>query len=170
MLWSVILVSSLSHAEVVKDESMIKQAVGKTASGVISLGKNLITGVSEGVTDGRKSGEAVDGAIIVSNLAELEQHIETQLLTITNADNNTVVAEFAFRNSGKSAIRLINLEAQGALLIMDREGFAYNLAATAANPLEITIPERSAVKRKFLFEGKAEEMKLVRLWGKDFTR
>ncbi|KIQ60789.1 hypothetical protein RL74_03825, partial [Pseudomonas fluorescens] len=64
-------------------------------------------------------------------------------------------------------LRLINLGQTGVLLAIDQAGYANKLTGLD-NPDEVTIPPKTAVRQKFVFEGMNEAMTAVRLWGKDY--
>lgn len=177
-----LFVSSVLHAEEPPTkESDVKDTFSGITSSVISFGKNMVSGVSSGVTDGRKEGIATDGAVIVSSREEFEQHVEGKLLRIypveqdqavgtTTDENQELIAEFAFKNAGESPVRIVNLKDRGTLLVIDKDGYSYNLPSTGRNPEEVTVPERAAIKAQFVFSGSADQMSTVRLWGKEFTR
>lgn len=151
------------------DSSPVRDAAKEITSNVISFGKNLLGGLSDGVTDGRKSSEGADGAIIVSSLTELESKLEVEVVNVSSHDDNTSVAELSFRNNGNAPVRVINLLGKGALLMIDSEGFAYGLSSDVQNPLEVTVPENAAVKEHFFFKGTANSLSAVRLWGREYT-
>ncbi len=158
-----------------ESSSSVKSTVSTMTSKVISFGKNMISGVSSGVTEGRKEGEAADGAMIVSNREELDANVKAQLLRIYPADSNNeetdetdkkLIAELSFKNDGDKPVRLVNLLANGSVLIIDKDGYSYKLPGSN-NPDEVTVPEHAAVKTEFVFKGEANDMKIVRLWGKE---
>ncbi len=61
---------------------------------------------------------------------------------------------------------LINLTQTGALLVIDNDGYSNALVALA-NPDDVTVPAKAGIRQTFVFEGGAEGIKAVRLWGKD---
>ncbi|MEN1783080.1 hypothetical protein AAIH14_34330, partial [Pseudomonas aeruginosa] len=71
-----------------------------------------------------------------------------------------------FMNDSDATVRLINLTQSGALLVIDNDGYSNALVALA-NPDDVTVPAKAGIRQTFVFEGGAEGIKAVRLWGKD---
>lgn len=71
-----------------------------------------------------------------------------------------------FKNDSDATVRLINLTQTGALLVIDNDGYSNALVALA-NPDDVTVPAKAGIRQTFVFEGGAEGIKAVRLWGKD---
>ena len=80
-----------------EEGSSVKDAAKAAVSSAIETGKNLLGGVSEGITSGRQSAQGADGA----------------------------------------------------------------------KPDDVTVPAKAGIRQTFVFEGGAEGIKAVRLWGKD---
>lgn len=149
------------------DSSTLKESAKAAVSSAISAGKNLLGGASEGVTEGRESAQGADGAFIISQSDQLDGKVEVKLLKVSAVDGS-LEALFGFKNLTDQPVRLINLWDNGALLAIDSEDYASNLAPDSANPEEVTVPAKIGVRQKFIFEGPVEGPKAVRLWGKDF--
>ena len=58
-----------------EDATVMKESVKSVVTGVISAGKDALSGVKDGVDDGRKTGVSVDGAVIVTDKDELNKFI-----------------------------------------------------------------------------------------------
>jgi len=151
-----------------KEQSTVKNAVTKATSKVITFGKDLVGGLSEGVTDGRKGSEGSDGAIIVSNLTEMDESVTIKLLGVEQSGDSQVIATFAIKNPNNQPVRLINLRERGALLSIDKDGFATGLSSSLQNPDNVTVPENAAVKASFIFQGKEADTFTIRVWGREF--
>ncbi len=149
------------------DSSTLKESAKAAVSSAISAGKNLLGGASEGVTEGRESAQGADGAFIISQSDQLDGKVEVKLLKVSAVDGN-LEALFGFKNLTDKPVRLINLWDNGALLAIDGEDYASNLAPDSANPEEVTVPAKIGVRQAFIFQGPVEGPKAVRLWGKDF--
>jgi hypothetical protein len=147
--------------------STLKDSAKAAVSSAISAGKNLLGGASEGVTEGRESTQGADGAVIISQYDQLAGKVEVKLLKVEAVEGNLSVL-IGFKNLTEQPVRLINLWDNGALLAIDQEDYASNLAPDSANPEELTVPAKIGVRQKFIFEGPVEGPKAVRLWGKDF--
>lgn len=149
------------------DSSTLKDSAKAAVSSAISAGKNLLGGASEGVTEGRESAQGADGAIVISQLDQLDGKVEVKLLKVDAIDEN-LSALFGFKNLTDKPVRLINLSHNGALLAIDKDDYSSNLLPLD-NPEEVTVPPKTGVRQKFLFQGPVEGPKSVRLWGRDYT-
>ncbi|MDI6526242.1 hypothetical protein QMA71_11940 [Pseudomonas otitidis] len=146
--------------------SPIKDSAKAAVSAAISAGKNLLGGASEGITEGRQSAQGADGALVISQLDQLDGKIEVHLLKTEAQDENLSVL-FGFKNLTDKPIRLINLTYNGALLAIDQDDYSSNLTPMD-NPEEVTVPPKTGVRQKFVFQGPVEGPKTVRLWGRDY--
>ncbi len=154
---------------VVADEgSAIKDSAKSAVSSAISAGKNLLGGITEGVTDGRESAQGVDGARVVSNRDQMHDVVQVDVLKMEPAGNNLRIT-LGLKNVSETQLRLINLKQTGALLAIDSEGYANPLLAGLENPDEVTIPAKAGVRQTFTFAGPMEKGASVRLWGQDFA-
>nr|WP_256222776.1 hypothetical protein [Pseudomonas sp. Pf153] len=54
------------------------------------------------------------------------------------------------------------------MLAIDQAGYANRLTGFE-NPDEVTIPPKTAVRQKFVFEGMNEAISSVRVWGRDYS-
>lgn len=154
--------------EPASDSSTLKDSAKAAVSSAISAGKNLLGGASEGVTEGRESAQGADGALVISQLDQLDGKVEVKLLKVEAVDDN-LTALFGFKNSTDKPVRLINLWSNGALLAIDQDDYSSGLLPGGDNPEEVTVPPKTGVRQKFVFQGPVEGPKSVRLWGKDFT-
>ncbi|WP_038436600.1 hypothetical protein [Pseudomonas brassicacearum] len=167
LLVSSLLFSSLCLAEgEPTDGSLIKDSTKAAVSSFITAGKNLLGGVSEGVLDGRESAQGADGAAIISSNEQLKDRVSIEVLKLEPVDD-TFSVTLGFKNSTDTQLRLINLGQTGALLAIDQAGYANRLAGFE-NPDEVTIPPKTAVRQKFVFEGLNEKINTVRVWGQDY--
>jgi hypothetical protein len=164
LLLAAMLGSSLALAE---DESLIKDSAKAAVSSAISAGKNLLGGITEGVTDGRGSTQGADGSMIISAREQLEGRVQIDVLKVEpEGDKLNVV--LGLKNSTESQLRLINLKQTGALLAIDQDGYSNPLTVGLENPDDVTIPAKTGVRQKFVFAGPVERGTHIRLWGQDF--
>lgn len=153
--------------EPAESTSALKESAKAAVSTAISAGKNLLGGASEGVTEGRESAQGADGALVISQLDQLEGKVEVKLLKVEAVDDNLSVL-FGFKNLTDKPVRLINLTHNGALLAIDQDDYSTNLVPME-NVDEVTVPPKTGVRQKFLFQGPVEGPKSVRLWGRNYS-
>jgi len=162
-----LLISPLCLAEgEPTDGSVIKDSTKAAVSSFITAGKNLLGGVSEGVLDGRESVQGTDGAAIISSGEQMKNRIAIEVLKVEPSDENYTIT-LGLKNSTDTQLRLINLGQTGALLAIDQAGYANKLTGLE-NPDEVTVPPKTAVRQKFVFEGMNEAINTVRVWGADY--
>lgn len=161
------VISSISAAEVESSDSTIKSTAKAAVSSVITAGKNLLGGVSEGVVDGRQTVQGADGAEIISSLAQMKDRITVELLKVELRADGSVVT-LGFKNGTDGQLRLINLKKAGVLLAIDQGGYANNLTVSSDNSDEITVPPKAAIRHRFRFESTDEMISAVRLWGQEY--
>lgn len=167
LLVSGLLISSLCLAEGEPAESVIKDSTKSAVSSLITAGKNLLGGVSEGVLDGRESVQGTDGAAIITSGEQMKDRITIEVLKLEPSDENVTIT-LGFKNSTDTQLRLINLGQTGTLLAIDQAGYANRLTGLD-NPDEVTVPPKIAVRQKFVFEGMNEAIIAVRVWGADYS-
>ncbi|MDO9320519.1 MAG: hypothetical protein Q7U01_02690 [Pseudomonas sp.] len=155
-------------AEPASETSTLKESAKAAVSSAISAGKNLLGGASEGVTEGRESAQGADGALIISQLDQLDGKVEVKLLKVEAVEGN-LSALLGFKNLTDKPVRLINLWQNGALLAIDQDDYSSSLIPGIDNPDEVTVPPKTGVRQKFVFQGPVEGPKSVRMWGKDFN-
>ncbi|BBP83134.1 hypothetical protein PHLH8_27760 [Pseudomonas sp. Pc102] len=153
--------------EPAQSTSALKESAKAAVSSAISAGKNLIGGATEGVTQGRESAQGADGATSISQLDQLEGKVEVKLLKVEAVDDN-LSAVLGFKNLTDKPLRLINLTHNGALLAIDQDDYSTNLVPME-NVDEVTVPPKTGVRQKFLFQGPVEGPKSVRLWGRNYS-
>lgn len=83
--------------EAATDPSAIKDSAKAAVSSAISAGKNLLGGVTDGVTEGRESAQGSDGSIVVSSLEQLDGQVSVQLLKVETAEDGSLNACSASR-------------------------------------------------------------------------
>nr|WP_298140804.1 hypothetical protein [uncultured Pseudomonas sp.] len=168
ILLAVMLGSSPAFADEPTTTSTIRDSAKATVSSAIAAGKNLLGGLSEGVTEGRESADGADGAASVSDLSQLDGKVMVELLK-AEPEGDNLVATIGLKNSSDKQLRLINLRQAGALIAIDQDGYSSPLLASLDNPDQVTIPANAGVRQKFIFAGPVDKLASVRLWGRDFT-
>lgn len=144
-----------------EEGSSVKDAAKAAVSSAIETGKNLLGGVSEGITSGRQSAQGADGAKVVSDNAGFAEIGQVEVLKTEPRDQQLAVT-LGFKNDSDATVR----PQTGALLVIDNDGYSNALVALA-NPDDVTVPAKAGIRQTFVFEGGAEGIKAVRLWGKD---
>lgn len=130
--------------------------VGKT----VETSKEVGTGIVEGIQDGRKAGESVDGAAIVSSLAELSGHGNATLYAVEpGPTEGTATVTIAFENTGDKPLRVTGI----AIEVLDTEGFVQH--AAERDDRELTVPPHAKDRATATFPVAPDKVGEVRLWG-----
>lgn len=137
---------------VTADSSSLKEGVKSVVSGVVSSGKDAISGVKDGIEDGRKSGESVDGALIVADKDALQKYVTSSIQSVEKLSATEYRVTLVLRNNSDKIVRLTNLNEQKSLQLLDKDGFVSYLKSVA-RPVEsdITIPEKAATRVRYDF-------------------
>ena len=145
------------------------QSAKETASTVkkktVEVGKGTLSGVAEGIDEGRKAAESTDGALLVTNLEELNERLKVDVHSV-DTSGPEVKVELVFTNTNERPVRVTNLAHKSALLLLDKEGFA---SEATGNISDITVPERAKIKQSFSFKkSSAAAPAILRIWGQEF--
>lgn len=169
LLTIALLGASLLTTAQAESDSLLKDATKGAVSNAISAGKNLLGGVSDGITEGREGTEGVDGALSISTFEQFEQQQgQVEVLSIKQ-DGGRLVAALGLKNTSDKPIRLINLQSANALLAIDEDGYSSALVVGTDNPFELTIPPQAGIRQRFVFETPEAPITAIRIWGRDLT-
>ena len=155
---------------VIADSSSIKEGVRSVVSGVVSSGKDAISGVKDGIEDGRKSGESVDGALIIADKDILQKYVTSSVQSVEKLSATEYRVTLAFRNNSDKIVRLTNLSEQKSLQLLDKDGFVSYLKSLA-RPIEsdVTIPEKAATRVRYDFSDVEGVPSTLRLYGMEIS-
>ncbi|MCO7223054.1 hypothetical protein [Pleionea sp. CnH1-48] len=162
-----------------KKENAVVETTKSVVSGIVSFGKDLVSGATDGVSDGRKQGSSSDDALVVDNVKGLDKHLKLKVLSVkteestdsekTKSSQTYSFVELGFKNDGNEPVRVINLRDAGNIIAIDKDGYATNLAGGKGNPDDVTIPPKAGKKQKFYFPIEADNIEEIRLMGKTLS-
>lgn len=163
VLTAIILFSPLSCSD-------SRESAANLTKNAIKLGKEVLGGISQGVDEGRKEAEGVDGAVIVTTMEELEAHVDVQLLKVrSSAEGRKTQIEIGLKNRSDQPVRIANLGDRSAILLLDTEGYAQELDKAGVHPGELTIPARAGKKHHLLFAIPPSKAQALRMWQREFS-
>ncbi len=136
-----------------------KDITSMIVGGTVSAGKEVTKGIVEGVEEGRKSGESIDGAIVVTTAAELAAHGTVTVFAVRGGPAGSEVV-LAFENTGDTPLRVSDVE----VLALDADAFVQR--PTDGNT-SLTIPSHAKDQLVISFAVPPEKIKTVRVWGAD---
>lgn len=122
--------------------------------------KEVTTGVAEGFEEGRKAGQSVDGAAVVSTIAELEAHGALSIYGVKAAEGGSDVI-VAVENTSDAPLRVSGLQ----VVVLDDEGFVKR--PTEGGNASVTVPARAKDQVHVRFDVAPEKVRTVRVWDKD---
>lgn len=138
---------------------MWKSCTSTVVGTTVETTKEVGSGIKEGVEEGRKSGESLDGARLITNLAELKLVGGVSVYAIeANGDGAKIV--LALANTTDVPLRISNTE----LEVLDDEGFTVD---SSGFPKELTVPANAKDKATATVAIPPEKIQTVRLWGED---
>jgi hypothetical protein len=139
-----------------------KDATSAVVGKAIEVGKGTATGIATGVEEGRKHADSADGAVVVSNAEELWQHGGASVGEVTpNGEHATVGV--LFDNSGEKPMRVTKID----VIVLDNNGV---MVPTSGGAGELTVPAKAKARYTFSAAAKPEQVKTVRVYGKDLTK
>ncbi|MCE0555941.1 MULTISPECIES: hypothetical protein [unclassified Motilimonas] len=145
-----------------------REIVTETTKEVVSFTKDFFGGINEGVDEGRANTTSVDGAIVVTNLEEFEQHLLVEILTVESvAESNNLRVEVGFKNQSDKQVRIANLDDQGNVLLIDSDGYITRLTHVSRHLSELTIPAKAGQKHDFIFNADISKADKLRIWQKE---
>lgn len=131
--------------------------------------KGAVSGVKEGLDEGRKGTESVDGAVVVFTREEAAKYVGIMVQSITKGPGaNTVDVTIGFANSHNKPVRVAGLNLRDTLLLVDKDGFASHIAASHEPPESVTISPMAKEKFTFTFDGDVTKTAKVRVLGQDY--
>ncbi len=141
---------------------LAKDATAAVVGKGIEVSKSTVSGIAQGIAEGRKHGASADGALVVSTAEELAVYGGARVGDITAADGATTIAVL-IENTAEQPLRASRLE----VIVLDKDGV---VAPTRAAEHEVTVPPRSKVRLEITTALAADRVGTVRLYGKDLVR
>lgn len=168
-LVSIALMSLLSMSFTFAQESL-KNEVAESVKGFISDSKSIISGITEGITEGRAEGESTDRAIIIKDHTSMVEHIAFSVSKVKVLSGDRYELTLAFKNSADRPVRLIELDQDQNVLLIDQEGFASHLASNmfSSSRDDITIPANAGVRVQWIFDNVEDKPKTLRFYHHDY--
>jgi hypothetical protein len=129
----------------------------------VKAAKDTSKGVSEGIDKGRKGGESVDDAFIVSKAGEVTGKGTVGVHAVRPRPDNAKQAEveLALENTTDRPIRFTDIET----LALDKENF---VVRPESPPREVTVPPKAKERLLVVFNAEADKLAKVRVWGVDY--
>jgi hypothetical protein len=140
-----------------------KDAASTIAEKTVTAAKETSKGLDEGAEKGRKSGESLDGATLVSSAADLAGKGDITVYEVRASDagaESKVV--LAVENTTDKPLRLTKLD----VVALDKEGFVQKPSGL---PAEVTIAPKAKDKISFVVPQSADKLAKLRFWGKELV-
>jgi len=139
---------------------MWKSCTSTVVEESVEATKEVSSGVKEGIEEGRKSGESLDGARLITNLAELKLVGGVGIYSMERGAGSTEIV-LAFENTTDVPLRISSTE----LEVLDDEGFV--VRASSSLPNELTVPPQAKDKASATYPKEPHRISIVRLWGEE---
>lgn len=154
-----------------KKASAVKSGVKALVSDTVSAGKDIMSGISEGVDEGRKETESTDGARVAASKKDIESLSLTFNITKVEflaEDKSRVQLTVALNNPNDFPVRLTNLNEARNVVLLDDEGFSYPLEKSVVQGRDVTALGRSATRLRFIFSDLEAKPDVFRFFDRDF--
>ncbi len=129
----------------------------------------LKTGLEEGAKNIQTQLDGSDGTTLIATAGDLRKHTQCRIYGMQQKADGGWKISLAVANPNAYPVRLANLTKDGAVLLIDDEGFAHSAIADTNSPRTLTVPENSAKKIVFSFpETDGAKPSRLRLYGAEF--
>lgn len=135
----------------------VKAITSKTVSQAVEAGKGVVAGIDDGIDAGRKGGDSVDGARVLTAYKDLGELVSFEIGESRLTETEELVVQVAVDNQEPQSVRLTNLKVLG----LDAKGFAH---AGKTGP-ELTVPAKAKGELLVRFQGKGVKTHKIRIWG-----
>ena len=143
---------------------MVQSCTSKMVGKTVEATKGVTTGVAEGIEEGRKAGGSVDGAHLVSSMAELASTGGITVAAVEPIDDTSSRVVLAVENTSEQPLRVIGL----TVSVLDTQGFVQK--PTDSIPSEVTVPPRAKERVAFTVAIPAAQVGTVRAWDQDLKK
>jgi hypothetical protein len=139
-----------------------KDATAAVVGKGIEVSKGTVTGLVEGVEQGRKNAESADGAQVINSHDELTKVGSAKVSAVTDAGEGAKI-DILVENSTDKPLRATKLE----VIVLDKDGV---VTPSTSSAMEITVPPKAKAKVEVTTGLKADKVGTVRLYGADLPR
>ncbi|MEY1229237.1 hypothetical protein AB7107_07405 [Proteus terrae] len=154
----ILLFSSTALATETQETSAIKEGVKPFTSSLTIVSKDALSGLKDGIDEGRQSGSSVDGAVIIYDKDNLKKYTTVRVLSVESTDGNNYLVTLAVKNNSDSLIRLTNLNEKKNVYAIDADDFVTYLGGIQE---DVNIPSKTAIKLRLIFkDAEGEPVKL----------
>lgn len=143
-----------------KTRKTTSKVTGKTVENI----KGMLTGVVDGVEEGRKQTIGLDGALVVTTKEDLAGKVGISVYRLEDNPSGNAMLTFALSNQLDVPVRVSGLAQGHNMVMLDPEGFAITLVSRER---DITIPPRAKERAAFIFGAPASQCKTFRLFGEE---
>lgn len=149
-----------------------KQSIIDSVSNIVSDGKDTLDAVQTGITEGRKKGNSLDNAILISNSKKLSETATFKIRNISQEGKESYKITLIFTNDNDRPVRLINITDPHQVLLLDED----NISSPLSNSFlsnhdnkDITISPKSSARIHWVFDKVEMPPKVLRIYGTDYS-
>ena len=148
-------------------DGLVKSGVSALVSGAVSTTKDVVSGVAAGVDEGRKSGESLDGALVVTGDKDFADNLTAEILNLEDLDGGSWVVTVAVRNPRDVPARLTHPDIVKVVLL-DADDFSYMIASHSGPSGDVTVQPRAASRLRLHFDKVELAPAKLRFYGVDY--
>lgn len=145
----------------------VKGVTKSVVSGIVSTGKDAMSGISEGIDEGRRQGESLDRARLVATKAEFQSLLSISVFKSEDLGDDVFRLTLAIKNDNEFPVRVTNLFEPANVVLLDKDGFSVPLMDPIQQGHDITALPRSMTRATFTFGGVESEPDVFRLFDSD---
>lgn len=138
---------------------------GKTfTSNLTIVSKDDLSGLMDGIDEGRQSGSSVDGAAIIYDKDNLKKYTTVRTLFVESIGGNNYLVILAVKNNSDSLIRLTSLNEKKNIYAKDADDFVEYLGGIQE---DVNIPSKTAIKLRLIFKDADDEPVKLRFYDEE---
>mgnify|MGYP003701501075 FL=1 len=151
------------------DDKDLRESVRSVVDSVVSAGKDVVTGVSQGVESALDQAEGARNAQAVSYKQSLAKLLEISALGSEQLGDRSFKVTLAINNQHEYPVRITRLWDVTSVVLLDSEGYSYVLANPKEQGKDVIVLGKSRTRVRFTFDGVEGRPALLRLFDTDIV-
>ena len=151
------------------DEAGLRESVRSIVDSVVSTGKDVVTGVSQGVESALDQAEGTRNAQLVSDKQSLAKLLEVTALRSESLNERSFKITLAIHNKNDFPVRLTRLWEVSSVVLLDTEGYSYVLSDPRDQGKDVIVLGKSRTRVRFTFNDVEGRPATLRLYDTDIA-
>jgi len=150
------------------NETSLRDNVRSVVDSVVSAGKDVVTGVSQGVESALSDAERKANLKIVSDRETLEKLLTVTVLRNEKIEGQTFRITLGLHNQNDFPVRLARLGELSSVVLLDQDDYAYVLPDAKEQGKDVVVLAKSRTRVRFTFTRIEGKPAVIRIFNKDY--